>query len=312
MNTQHFMDDLIARIQGAFADNTLKAYRVDFKQYTRWCDEHQHEPLPMTAEVLADYIAWMALRYKSATIRRRIDSLGSICFLSGMDTLTKSPEVKVAMKRMHRAIGRVQDQAQPLTREHLHAMLKKCPKSTVLGMRNRVLLTLGYESMRRRSELVAFQFEDLRLLPNERFALHLRRSKTDQLGEGRLIPISDELAALIKRWARMIHSTSGPILRSVNRGGNVGDHLCDGAITNILVDLQYRARLRHVPEFSGHSFRVGAALDMLKEGVPMAEIMLRGGWKRETTALRYLQAWAESAAPVDTAATERVIGKAVF
>jgi len=39
----------------------------------------------------------------------------------------------------------------------------------------------------------------------------------------------------------------------------------------------------------GHSFRVGAALDMISQGESLARIMLRGGWKTESTALRYLR-----------------------
>jgi len=57
------------------------------------------------------------------------------------------------------------------------------------------------------------------------------------------------------------------------------------------VDLQYRSRLRHLPNFSGHSFRVGAALDLLERGVPLEKIMLRGGWGAKSTALKYLASW---------------------
>jgi len=47
-------------------------------------------------------------------------------------------------------------------------------------------------------------------------------------------------------------------------------------------------------ELSGHSFRVGAAVDLLDKGVPLERIMLRGGWKSENTALRYLRNWDDS------------------
>lgn len=123
-----------------------------------------------------------------------MDSLGSLCFLAGLPNPVRDPAVKIALKRMHRKIGRAQSQAYPLTREHLDKMIRKCPKSTRIGLRNRVLLLMGYETMRRRAELVAFMFEDLRQLPNGRFALFMRRSKTDQLGEGRAPPTGKTLA----------------------------------------------------------------------------------------------------------------------
>ena len=47
--------------------------------------------------------------------------------------------------------------------------------------------------------------------------------------------------------------------------------------------------MRDFGELSGHSFRVGAALDLLDKGVPFEKIMLRCRWKSENTALRYLR-----------------------
>jgi hypothetical protein len=41
---------------------------------------------------------------------------------------------------------------------------------------------------------------------------------------------------------------------------------------------------------SGHSFRVGGALDLLMTGMPLTKIMLRGGWTSESSVIRYLQA----------------------
>jgi integrase len=269
--------------------------------------------LPVAADTLALYIDEMSDSLKSVTIRRRINNLGSICFLAGIHNPVREPAVKIALKRMHRKIGRAQHQAYPLTREYLNQMIKKCPKRTLIGLRNRLLLLMGYETMRRRAELVAFLLEDLRKFPNGRFALFMRRSKTDQMGDGRVIPISDELADLIQLWSKRIGQTTGPILRSVNKSDCVSDKpLPASSVPVLLVDLQYRARLRHLPDFSGHSFRVGGALDMLKNGVPLAEIMLRGGWTRESTTLRYLQSWASHENPMETLPYSDLPGDAVL
>jgi len=43
----------------------------------------------------------------------------------------------------------------------------------------------------------------------------------------------------------------------------------------------------------GLQFRVGAALDLLDKNIPLEKIMLRGGWKSETSAMRYLQSWSD-------------------
>lgn len=70
----------------------------------------------------------------------------------------------------------------------------------IVAIRNRLLLQVGYESMRRRSEICAFRFDDEKRLPNGKQGLLLRKSKTDQFGKGNLIPISDELVEIINYW----------------------------------------------------------------------------------------------------------------
>jgi rRNA processing protein Krr1/Pno1 len=57
--------------------------------------------------------------------------------------------------------------------------------------------------------------------------------------------------------------------------------------------IQQQAFQNVVRELSGHSFRVGAALDLLNDGYGLEKIMLKGGWRIESTALRYLRIWSE-------------------
>ena len=100
---------------------------------------------------------------------------------------------------MHRKIGRAQEQATPLTKSLLNQLLNNCDNS-IMGIRNQVLLRLGYETMRRRSELCAFKFEDVDYAPNGKPIIRLNFSKTDQYGTGKVLPISEELLNLIEKW----------------------------------------------------------------------------------------------------------------
>ena len=94
--------------------------------------------------------------------------------------------------------------------------LKAVCDNTIVSLRNRLLLQLGYESVRRRSEICAFKFEDVKTLPNEKHALLLRKSKTDQFGEGKLNPISAELVEMINHWQDKIKKTKGYILKKLS------------------------------------------------------------------------------------------------
>jgi len=284
------IDDILAKFDGAFAPNTIRAYRSDFIQYEKWCIEQGIKPIPATADSIASYVDYLSHNAKSATIRRRTNSLGTILKLSKHYDPTKEPEVILALKRMHRSIGRAQVQAAPLTKKLLKQLLGSCDNSSI-GLRNKVLLRLGYETMRRRSELCAFRFEDISRSANGKSVITLTFSKTDQYGMGKVIPISEELMSLLKDWGS-VAGNEGYILRAINRHGHISDSLNPCSVSSILKRLQKSINDTSSKQlFSGHSFRVGAALDLLEQGESLERIMLKGGWKTDAAAMKYLRNW---------------------
>ncbi len=284
------IDDIFAKFDGAFAKNTIRAYRSDFAQYRNWCLQNNQEPIPATAETMAMYVDYLSQNNKSATIRRRINSLGTVLKLSKNHDPTKDPEVILALKRMHRKIGRAQEQATPLTKGLLSQLLNNCNNRT-MGIRNQLLLRLGYETMRRRSELCAYKFEDVGCAPNGKPIIRLNFSKTDQFGTGKVLPISEELLGLLNQWKGIV-GNQGYILRSINKHGHIGDSLNPASISTILKTLQEGLESgSNQQPLSGHSFRVGAALDLLEQGEPLEKIMLIGGWQTDSTAIKYLRNW---------------------
>lgn len=117
------------------------------------------------------------------------------------------------------------------------------------------------------------------------------RSKTDQEGSSKVIPISAPLQSLIREWQNA-YQLDGVIRRSVDRHGNVGDKLSSGSIGTILNKL--KANLGNEVSkrrFSRHSFRVGAAIDLLEAGASLEKIMLKGDWRSQDNAVNYLRSW---------------------
>ena len=157
---------------------------------------------------------------------------------------------------MHRKIGRAQQQSTPLTKPLLNQLLDNCDNS-IMGIRNQVLLRLGYETMRRRSELCAFKFTDISQAPNGKSVIKLNFSKTDQFGTGKIIPISEELLTLLHQWQYIV-GDNGYVLRSIRRHGNIGQHLSPSSVSVILKTVQATTYSdKNTPPLSGHSFRVG-------------------------------------------------------
>ena len=284
------IDDILAKFDGAFAENTIRAYRSDFIQYQTWCSNIKLKPIPASADTMAIYVDYLSNINKSATIRRRINSLGTILTLSKNHDPTKEPEVALALKRMHRKIGRAQKQAAPLNKILLDQLISNCD-SSIRGIRNQVLLRLGYETMRRRSELCAFRFEDISNAPSGTPIIKLNFSKTDQYGAGKVLPISEELLTLLNQWKGIVASENY-ILRSINRYEHIGNNLNPASVSTILKGLQSNLDVTSTQQsLSGHSFRVGAALDLLEQGEGIEKIMLRGGWQTNSTVMKYLRNW---------------------
>ena len=76
----------------------------------------------------------------------------------------------------------------------------------------------------------------------------------------------------------------------MNRHGTFGDNLHPANISTILKALQKDLKMDSDEQpLSGHSFRVGAALDLLEQGEPLEKIMLKGGWQTDSTAMQYLR-----------------------
>ena len=119
----------------------------------------------------------------------------------------------------------------------------------------------------------------------------MTKSKTDQFGIGKRISISNELYRLIMRWAKLIGENHGFILRSFKKNLRVNTSLNPASLNEILKRLQRKSGVLHVEDLSGHSFRVGAALDLLERGESLERIMLKGGWKSNSSAMRYIRSW---------------------
>lgn len=298
-DSQQVVAVLFAKLDGAMAPNTIRAYRSDFAHFSTWCAAHNVPSLACDAEALSRYVSYDAQHSKVATLNRRLASLSSIFGLLGISDPTKHADLLLLLKKIKRQRGSAQSQAEPLTKDII-AKLTPYVGSGLAGQRNLVLLHFGHQTMRRRSELCRFTFSDICTLPAERFGIRLRFSKTDQEGKGKLLPITPELHTLLVQWHDVIrcrqakegnNNDSDLILRGIMKGNRISDSLSPASINRILRQIQRRSDIKTTVPFSGHSFRVGGALDLLMAGVSMEKIMLRGGWSSESTVIKYLRAW---------------------
>ena len=281
--------DILSMLEGAYAENTLQAYASDMRVFAGFIGALA-PPLPASSELIADYIAALTEQRKSfATIKRHIASLSAMHRFGGFEDPTKAIVVKLALRRAGRQLGSAQRQVEPINKPLLYRMLATC-KDDVLGMRDKVLLLLAYETARRRSELVSFLVEDIISEGAEVTGIWLRKSKTDPVGTGKRLPLSRATTDAITAWLDLADIDRGPLLRAV-KGHRINTSLSAGQIARIFKRRAVKAGAdqRLVKGISGHSLRVGKAQDMLVSGASLPQIMIAGGWNKSATAIRYCE-----------------------
>lgn len=282
---------LLQKLDGAYAPNTLRAYQADMQEFIRFCEERPIEALPAQPETVATFLlGTLNQGIKSSTVKRKVSSISAVHRLLSLPDPTKHPEVRITQRKIYRQLGTRFDQAYPVTRTLLEKMLAVCA-SDLHGLRNRALLLTAYESMRRRSELVALRIEDIEWGADNSAAILLRRSKTDRAGQGKWIQLSSRAGQAINAWLCATDLETGYVFRGIRPSGEVTQSLCDSRVPRIYKLLAEKANVDRevIKQISGHSMRVGAAQDQLIAGASLPRIMVKGGWSKPDTVMRYVE-----------------------
>jgi integrase len=186
------MDRLEARTKfyetHSISENSRRAYEKDWSHFVIWCIRHEAESLPAEPDTVAAYFTDLAdSGSKVATIARRSTSISVIhtasCYLSPCKTAV----VARVLKGIRKTCGTPAGKSRPISWEELKRMISKCDSSSI-GRRDAALLLIGWCGALRRSELISINYGDLQLV-DEGLLIMIRRSKTDQEGEGQTIAL---------------------------------------------------------------------------------------------------------------------------
>ena len=285
------LDEIMQYIEGAYAPNTLRAYRADMREFIDFAQKNGEEQMPFSSRMVLPHLACAAKTgIKLSTVKRKLESISAIHRLAGYPDPTKSPDIRLTMRKIYRQLGNRHDQAYPITRSILEKLLSVCGDD-LRGKRNRALLLLAYDSMRRRSELVSLRVEDIHWRSEHGASILLRKSKTDQTSTGHWIHLSNETTKAVEEWLHDAQINEGFVLRGIDTRGQVTRSLCDSRVGRIYKRLAQLARMEEqiVRQISGHSMRVGGAQDLLHQGASLPQIMVKGGWAKTDTVMRYVE-----------------------
>lgn len=282
-------------IQASKAENTLRAYRGDWADFSTWCEEKGLCPLPAAPETVVLYISALAdAGRKTSTIRRRLASISRAHQAAGQASPTRAVAVREAWRGIARRHGTAPQGKAPILVEMLRAMVAALAPNTLIGRRDRALLLLGFAGAFRRSELVGLDVSDIEET-DDGLVVHLRRSKTDQEGAGRKIGIpygSDPATCpvrALRAWLEASGIAEGPLFRPVNRHGQVGDRRLSDKAVALIVKRAAEAAGYDPARFSGHSLRAGLATAAAAAGKSERAIMEQTGHKSAAMVRRYIR-----------------------
>jgi site-specific recombinase XerD len=210
---------------------------------------------------------------------------------------TKHPIIVENLMGIRRVKGSVQKGKKPILISHLKLVINAINEKKVEEIkkfRDKSLILIGFSGGFRRTELISIDYEDLEFVP-EGLKISIRRSKTDQFGEGMIkgIPyFSNEIYCPIvnlKKWLDISKINSGPIFRRFSKGSSLTDtRLSDQSVVFLMKEYLNLAGIEN-KNFAGHSLRSGFATVAAESGADERSIMAMTGHKTTQMVRRYIK-----------------------
>ncbi len=270
-------DDAKNYAKFAFAKSTIKICQQEWKFFTTWCHQHQFQSLPCSIENLTIYLTELAnQKLKTSTIQKKLYAINKIHTLNNHHLNLKDSNFIMVWNGIKRSLGTAKKGRAPLLIKTLREILHVIPENNI-GIRDRALINFGWASAMRRSEIIALNWDDITYIEEGMHVL-IRKSKTDQYGEGQKIAIlyGNNKATCpvlnLKKW-QDISVSKDAIFTSINKSNIVSDkRLSDFDIARILKKIMLKCGL-DATEFAGHSLRSGFITTAAKHSVPEHIIM---------------------------------------
>ena len=290
-------EETLENLKSSKANNTLRAYKSDFRDFGVFCAKHGFNSMPTEPKVVSLYLTHLSASSKISTLRRRLVSIGVVHKIKGHYLDTKHPVIVENLMGIKRKKGSIQSGKKPILINHLKQIINIIDEQKIekiKKLRNKTLILLGFGGGFRRTELVYIDHEDLDFV-QEGVKITIRRSKTDQFGEGMIkgLPyFSNEKycpVTNLKNWLTLSKIKTGPIFRRFAKGSILTSHrLTDQSVALIIKDCLKSAGIEN-QNFSGHSLRSGFATVAAESGADERSIMAMTGHKTTQMVRRYIR-----------------------
>ena len=284
-NIKNLEFETIKNLKNSKASNTLRAYQADFRDFSNFCSQNGFKEMPANPKILSLYLTQLSSTSKYSTLKRRIASIGILHKLKGHYLDTKHPIIVENLMGIKRKFGINQKGKKPLLINDLKLIinvLDNIKGNINKRLRDKAILLIGFSGGFRRSELVNIDYEDLEFV-NEGVKIFIKRSKTDQSGEGSIkaIPYFDNEiycpVKTLKNWLNEEKIKTGKIF-----------NVSDKTIALIIKKYSNLAGFDS-NKYAGHSLRSGFATSAAEAGAEERSIMNMTGHKSTEMVRRYIK-----------------------
>ena len=284
-------------LKSSKANNTLRAYKSDFKDFGIFCAKHGFNSLPSEPKIVSLYLTHLSKNLKISTLRRRLVSISMVHKLKGHYLDIKHPIIVENLLGIRRVKGSYQRGKKPLLINHLKLIINVIDESKIgdiKKLRDKSIFLIGFGGGFRRNELISINHDDLEFVP-EGLKINIKRSKTDQYGEGMVkgLPYftNEKFCPVInlRKWLEFSKIKTGPIFRRFSKGLLLTEkRLTDQSVVLLMKEYLNLAGIEN-KDFAGHSLRSGFATVAAESGADERSIMAMTGHKSTQMVRRYIR-----------------------
>ena len=291
-------EETLLNLQSSKANNTVRAYKSDFNDFGLFCTQNGFKSLPSEPRVVSLYLTYLSTKdAKMSTLKRRLVSIGVIHRLKGHYLDTKHPSIIENVMGIKRRKGNIQKAKKPLLISNLKQLIDVIDKENIQDikkLRDRSIILIGFSGGFRRNEIVSLDYDDLEFV-QEGLKIQIRRSKTDQFGEGSIkaLPYFDRSkycpVISLKNWIEISKIESGPLFRRFVKNSKLSENRLTDQTVALLIKKYLKLAGIDSKNYSGHSLRSGFATSAAESGAEERSIMTMTGHKSPEMVRRYIK-----------------------
>lgn len=277
------------------SENTIKAYRTDWQIFVEWCNEKNKQSYPAIPDTIMMFISDIAANStrKLSTIQRYLSTVSAVHELNNVANPVKNYQVKQVLDGIRREKTVKRTSKKPLLLTHIQQICQLLnEKDDIISCRDHALLLVSYTTGLRQSEVLALNWEDLEYVNDKGFIAAINKSKTDQVGTGKIKTIEYGTGltcpvTALRIWQNCSNICEGAIFRSFTPKGAIKNKRLGSRGHRNIIKKLIRAIGLNSDNYSTHSTRSGSTTQFAENGATLKDLQNHGDWKSLTMPLYY-------------------------